>query len=339
MLDYLLSRYKRINQQTLLKQPAQYKKKYAIIGTGTHSLTNLYPCIWHLGIPVKYIYSASPENAAAAAGRWKDCTGTGDLNTILNDTSIAGVFLSTRPQLQAGMAKQLLQHNKQVFVEKPVGFSIGELKEVIAAQKNNICQVGLQRRFSSVMEILRKTSKDVTGYNYRFLIGPYPEGNCIYDIFIHPVDFIVQLFGTPSIDHVSVQKDSMGLTCFIVLSHGSVKGMLELSTHYSWQQPLDEITINTKSKTITAKYPDHASALVKPTRLFNIPVEKIMPKPLQKEIYLDSTFVPSASMNSLHLQGFYPQLKHFADTVENNRPAAFSKLESLLPVYDILGKL
>ena len=339
MLQYLLKKYKRIHQQGILQQPLQYKKKYAIVGTGIHSLTNLYPCIWHLGLPVKTVYSATLKNAEAAAARFNDCTGTDSIDTIINDADITGVIVALPPGQQAGITKLLLENGKQVFTEKPVGFSGEDLRDVLSAQKNNICQPGLQRRFSAVMDVLRKECKDATGYNYRFLVGAYPEGNCIYDLFIHPVDFILQLFGKATIAHTSIHKDGPGMTCYLVLDHGPVKGSVELSTQYTWQQPVDEIVINTTSKIFTASYPNEVSAVIKPVRFFNLPVEKVIPRPLKKEIYLENTFVPTAAMNSLRLQGFYPQLKHFAVSVERGRPGALSSLESLLPVYDILDKL
>jgi len=339
MPGYLLKRYKSIQQQSFLQQPARYRHAYAIVGTGKHGFTNLYPCIWHLGLPVKAIYSASLANATAAATRWNNCAGTNDINTILNDPGIKGVIVAIPPARQAAMTRQLLGAGKQVFVEKPVGLSVTELKEVLAAQKDNICQVGLQRRFAPVTDILRKQCRDATSYNYRFLLGAYPEGNCVYDLFIHPLDFVAQVFGTPVMEHVAIQKNSAGMTCFITLSHGAIRGSIELSTHYSWQHPVDEIVVNTKSKIITARYPGHVSAIVKPARVFNIPLEKVFPRPQQKEIYLENTFIPSADMNSLHLQGFYPQLKYFAGSVENNRRGKLSSLESLLPVYEILDRL
>lgn len=339
MPGYLLKRYKSIQQQSFLQQPARYRQAYAIAGTGKHAFTNLYPCIWHLGLPVKSVYSATLANATAAAGRWNNCSGTNDINTILNDQSIKGVIVALPPAQQATTTRLLLEAGKQVFVEKPVGLSAAALKEVFAAQKNNICQVGLQRRFAPATDILLRQCSNAQSYNYRFLLGAYPEGNCAYDLFIHPLDFVTQVFGQPVIEHITTQKDNTGMTSFITLSHGALRGSIELSTHYSWQHPVDEIVVNTKSKIITARYPGHVSAIIKPARLFNIPIEKVWPRPLQQEIYLENTFIPSADMNSLQLQGFYPQLKYFAGSVENNRRGKFSSLESLLPVYEILDRL
>ena len=129
------------------------------------------------------------------------------------------------------------------------------------------------------------------------------------------------------------------MTCFLILSHASFTGCIELSTHYSWQAATDELVVNTGSKTITARYPDEASAQNRPARVMNIPLEKIWPRPLQQDIYLQHGFIPSDTLHSIYLQGFYPQIRHFASSVEKGRTGKFSSLESLLPVYDVLQKL
>lgn len=340
MLNYFLSRYKSIQTRSFLTKPVKYKKAYAVIGTGQHSITNLYPCIWHLGIPVKKIYSATKKNADDAAARWNNCQGTNDIEAILNDSSITGVIVAVPAGLQAGMVKKLLEHGKQVFAEKPIGYSLEELKSLIKINQHGICQAGLQRRFAPVIKILKEHCKNVYSYNYRFCTGAYPEGDSIYDIFIHPVDNVIQLFGKAEIEHMSVQKASGGETWFLFLNHNGIKGSIELSTHYSWRQSLDEMTVNTATKIFTIRYPGHVSAITKPATLLHVPLEKITRQPVHSHVYLDNTgFIPVAEMNSLQLLGFYPELLNFVTAVERGNATYLEKLESLLPAYEILERM
>ena len=340
MLNYFLSRYKRIQTRAFLLRPRQYKKEYAIVGTGQHSITNLYPCLWHLGVPIKKIYSTTKTNAEAAAARWNDCKGTDNISEILNDSKISGVIVAAPPQVQTALIRKLLESGKHVFAEKPLGYSLQELNSLVDINKNCICQVGLQRRFSPAIKILQQHCKNVITYNYRFCTGAYPEGNSIYDIFIHPVDCVIQLFGRAEAEHITVKQADGGLTYFLILNHNGVRGCLELSTSYSWQQSIDEMSVNTATKVFLVKYPGHVSSITKPETFFKLPLEKILKQPLNKQVYLDNTgFLPIPEMNSLQLMGFYPELLNFVNAVENDQITLMEKPESLLPAYEILEKM
>ena len=53
MIQQLIERYKRIRTKHFLAQTYQYS--YAFVGMGQHSLSNLYPVLHYLGVPLKYI--------------------------------------------------------------------------------------------------------------------------------------------------------------------------------------------------------------------------------------------------------------------------------------------
>ncbi len=341
MLDFFLNKYKSLRRNKILNRRYGYKKSYAIIGAGDHNLANIYPCLWHLGVPVKKICTYNKATASKAATMFTNCIGTDKIEEILQDQSIRGVVVCTKPELHSMLATLLLNHNKHVFVEKPLAHSIAELNTVISAQKDLICHVGLQRRFSKVTQILKKLCKNSLSYNYKFLVGAYPEGNAIYDLFIHPIDFVLWLFGNATIEHISVVKENGGKTFFVILTHAGVKGAIELSTNYSWQRTVDHIVISTSSQTITAHYPDHVSAINKVPLLLNMPLEKIALQPIHQKIYLDThNFTHTGVDNSVNIQGFYPELQSFVNAVENDKSdEAHSDAKSLIPVYNILEQL
>ncbi|MFT3933334.1 MAG: Gfo/Idh/MocA family oxidoreductase [Chitinophagaceae bacterium] len=340
-VQYMINLYRNKKKLHFLERPSVYKNKYAIIGTGLHNTTNIYPCLWHLGIPIKKIFSRNKSNAEKASARWPRCKGTDNLAEIFDDPTISSVFVITEGgSTQAELTKELLQRNKNVFVEKPLGFSVSELISLIQIQKTSICQIGLQRRFAPATQILKTHCKSVQTYNYKFYTGRYPEGNSIYNLFIHPIDYVVQLFGKATVEYISLQTNGTAETFFLILNHNSIKGMLELSTNYNWQQAADEISINTSKKIFSAVYPGHVSAISKPTTLLKIPVEKVFRRPSIQEIFLDhNSFVPDANMNSLNLMGFYAELFNFANAVEKNVITDYQKLESLLPAYEILEQM
>ncbi len=340
MFNYFLSRYKKIQTQAFLSKPSVYKKQYAIIGTGKHNISNLYPCIWHLGIPVKFVYSATRANAEAAAKRWNGCEGTNDISVLLNDKSVHAVIVAAPPLVQIDLIKKLLASGKHVYAEKPLAYSIKELNELISISKGLICQAGLQRRFAPALKILKQHCQNTISYNYRFCVGAYPEGDSIYEIFIHPVDNVIQLFGNAELENISMVSSGSSTTYFLILNHNGVRGCIELSTGYSWQQSIDEMIVNTTDKIFTVIYPGHVSSVTKPATFFKLPMEKIFRQPLHQQIYLDNSgFLPVPETNSLQLMGFYPALLNFTNAVEKSQITLLEQPESLLPAYGILEKI
>src|SRR5579863_3039343 len=199
---FLIDKYKSIRKKSYLDRISGYRYKYAFIGVGSHSIANLYPCIKYLNIPLKYILTKNKQHADKMAAGFVNCTGTDDLSVVLNDDEIRGVFICVQSLVQNGLAKKCLAANKHVFVEKPPAFSSNELEDLIKIQNENICVVGLQRRFSTVNKLLHQFRKQSQHYHYRYLTGAFPDGDEIYELFIHPVDNIVRLFGNASIDHL-----------------------------------------------------------------------------------------------------------------------------------------
>ncbi len=71
--------------------------------------------------------------------------------------------------------------------------------------------------------------------------------------------------------------------------------------------------------------------------ILNIPLEKVFKNPLVQKKYINSpAFVPVADHNSLVMQGFFGEIEHFAFLAEKDERDDFCRLETLLPVYDIL---
>ena len=336
----LIERYKLSRRKKFLDKRSQYKYQYAFIGVGGHSTSNLYPVIQYLGIPLKKIFTRHIENAQKMAKQFAHCTGTDNLIDILDDPAIRGVFVSTPPEQHFGLVSQLLQAGKQVFVEKPPCYSLAELRTLIQHQQGVHCQTGLQRRFSTINQLLKPFLPKAKTYSYRYLTGAYPEGNPLFDLYIHPIDNILQLFGTVkdcSIHYTG--KESA--TFFIRFTHTNhIQGMLQLSTDFSWQYAVDEMEINTTSGILQAHYPYRLTGIQKPVRFLNLPLEKILKTPMQQKIYLDTNaFGLTAANNSLALQGFVGELEHFVKVTEQDIGDEQHQLQSLLGTYEMLEKM
>lgn len=338
----LIEKYKALRKQRYLNAINRYRLQYAFIGVGDHSIANLYPCLENLHVPLQYIYSRNLSNAQKLSVRFPGAKATDRIADIMDNPAIKGVFICTHPSQHYPLLKQALQAGKHVFIEKPVCGSSQELKTIIPLQQQNICLVALQRRSSTINLLLQrhKLLKHATSYQYRYCTGLYPEGDPVTELFIHPADNLVQLFGP--VQSLQVQKNSHnGVTFQLLIKHANgVQGMAELSTQYSWNEAFETMEINTASGIVQIQYPNVLSVLEKPARIMGIPAEKILQRPAIQKIYLNNReFIPVAANNSLVVQGFYTEIKHFLYLAENNKKDERGELRSLVGTYDLLEQL
>ena len=343
VLQKIIDRYKSRRKNSYLNNLDRYQFKYAFLGTGYHSISNLYPCLENLNVPLKYIYSRQVSNAKKLSQRFPGCIGTDSTKGILADPEVKGLFISVKPFQHFDLVKQAFQSNKNVFIEKPVCNNSRELAELIQMQGNAVCVPGLQKRFCLINQLLKKfkLQKKTISYSYRYCTGNYPEGNPVYELFIHPVDNIIQLFGRPRTFTIQSSKKNSGVTYQLLIIHDSgINGMVELSTNYSWKEPIDSMEINLEDETLHINYPDHLMGDQKLGSFAGIPIEKVMQQPGIRKIYFDNKrFSSMLETNNLAVQGFYPELKHFVSLVEGKRSDNYGRLETLSESYDLLDKL
>ena len=75
MIAPLINKYKAFRKKKQLSQYSSYSGEYAFVGVGNHSLSNLYPVIDYLGVPLKYIYSNKLTKTFMAGGMMQINTG------------------------------------------------------------------------------------------------------------------------------------------------------------------------------------------------------------------------------------------------------------------------
>ena len=339
----LIEKYKSIRKQSYLSTLGRYQFKYAFIGVGHHSLTNLYPCLESLGVPLKFIYSRNLLNAERLARQYRDCSPTSNIDDILNSPDIKGVFICTDPSQHFTLTKKALDAGKDVFVEKPPCDTLVELNQLVASQKTRLCVVGLQRRFSTINRLLAKHNllKDANSFVYRYCTGLYPEGDALTELFIHPLDNIVQLFG--EIESLDIQKlnHHPGSGFHILTRHRkNVQGMIEMSTGYAWNNANETLEVLTNDHIVHANYPNELRITERPATILKLPSEKIFSSPLVQKIFLNNNgFVPGVSQNSLVVQGFYPELKHFVSLVEQGKKDRWSDISSVVGSYKAISQM
>ncbi|MCK5028880.1 MAG: Gfo/Idh/MocA family oxidoreductase [Bacteroidales bacterium] len=338
----IIKKYKKIRKQSFLKK--KYTSKYAFIGIGNHSINNLYPVLNYLNVDLKYIVSGSTETAMSVNENFNNTSGTTDLDLVLNDPEINGVFICANPDSHFSLTKKVLEKGKNVFVEKPPCSNIEELKELIELEKSSkgFVLAGLQKRYTPVYQILKSKIKNTKNYTLKYYTGSYPEGNPIMDLFIHPIDIAAYLFGEGSL--VSVQKTESGkgaVNYFLHIKHknGTI-GNIELSSDYWWAKAHESLLVNTDKLIYESTNTDKLVCYNKPKHILNIPIEKIKtPEISVKTLYEHNRFLPVASQNELFSAGYFNELKTFLNLCENQKSKNNSELSSLINTFDLLSEI
>lgn len=339
MLTQLIDRYKRFRTEHYITHT--YQCQYAFVGMGQHSLSNLYPVIRYLQIPVKYICVTSERKAQLIEKKFSGIKTTTSLDEILKDNTIKGVFVSTSPESQFTISLRVLQSGKSLFVEKPPCLSLEQLHKLIEYRRlyhSPVAMVGMQKRYAQAVRILQKkiNKKQLISYDIHYLTGAYPEGNALLDLYIHPLDLACFLFGKADI--IACQKVAPS-SFLLMLKHEHVIGTLELSTFYSWTSAKESLKVCMKSGTFDLNQMDELTYEPNST-CFGFPMEKILRNhPTIEVLYGRNNFTPIHTNNQIYSQGYYDEILSFANAVEGLQNTNVSELIAITDTFTLLEEI
>ncbi|MGP1553368.1 MAG: Gfo/Idh/MocA family protein [Prevotella intermedia] len=344
-LDNIIDRYRRIRSMRELQYT--YTQQYALVGFGNHCANNLLPVIQYLQLPLKYICCTSEKKAELISQKYKRVKGTNSLQDILLDDTISGVFVAANPHSHFHIATEVIKAGKSLFIEKPPCKDERELMsltDTIKLYGSQHIVVGLQRRFAPATQILQKQLKGDSKrhYHYRYLTGLYPEGDTLLDLFIHPLDYVIFLFGEAKIKSLDIIRSRDGAqTLFLILEHQDIVGMLELSTDYSWQEAQEQLNISTDKGLYVLNKMEQLDFTPRRSTVLGIPLEKVFPNNVTTIcLYGRNNFVPTIGNNQIVSQGFFSEIKTFANMVENMYDTNHDLgLESVRHVYSLITEI
>ena len=340
MIQQLIDRLKRIRTERFLAQTYQYQ--YAFVGMGQHSLTNLYPVLHYLGVPLKYICVTSERKARLIERKFPYVKATTSLDTILNDDEVKGIFVSASPSAHFSIASLVLKSGKSLFIEKPPCQTLAELDVLIKLhqlQSSHIVMVGLQKRYAPAVQILGKrlAKERLINYDLHYLTGAYPEGDAILDLFIHPLDLVTYLFGKPNI----LACQEIGKNSYILmLRHPHIVGTLELSTAYTWTSAKESLKVCTAKGIYRLSQVEELTFEPKPSTILSIPIEKVHKYNMAiEQLYARNNFTPILPNDQIYSQGYFNELQTFVDAVEGNHNHSVTELDSAKTVYETIAIL
>ncbi len=321
-----------------------YKDCYGFIGIGNHSIETLFPVLCHFHVYLKWICCKSEEKSRLISSKFKRTQGTVNIEDIISDETVKGVFVAASPKANHLIAGKMLNAGKMVFVEKPPCYNMQELEHLIETECRNggMAMVGMQKRYAPATFILKKHLRRSTAlsYNFRYLTGAYPEGDPLYDLFIHPIDLACYLFGKAEIVACNKVESKNAVTLFVILKHGNTTGMLELSTAYSWNDAIEYLSINSIDGIYELQQMENLTYSSKRGCLLGVPLEKIFNKNTRIiQLLSRNNFAPILENNQIITQGYYNEIKTFLDLVEHKTDKSLSTLQSMRNTYAVLETL
>ena len=340
MIPELINRYKRMRTERFLRQTYQYQ--YAFVGMGQHSLTNFYPVLHYLGVPLKYICVTSESKARLIERKFPGVKATTSLNEILNDEAIKGIFVSAAPSAHFSIASQVLRSGKSLFIEKPPCRTLEELDTLIALQQQYgipVAMVGMQKRYAPAIQLLKKrlNKERLINYDLHYLTGAYPEGDALLDLYIHPLDLVSFLFGKPEI--LAYRQIAEG-SCILMLRHPHIVGTLELSTSYTWTSAGESLKVCTSKGIYRLSQMELLTFEPKHSSILGIPYEKVHKHNKTIEyLYARNSFTPIFPNNQIYSQGYYSEIQSFITSIEHGHSSILTDIASIKPTYEVLTRI
>jgi polar amino acid transport system substrate-binding protein len=171
---------------TLAPRKAEKAIVLGVIGAGGYVPAMLLPHFKAEGVEFRSIATASGISAHNVGKRFGFAQAVSSANDVLDDRDVNLVVIGTRHDLHAELARQALERNKNVFVEKPLALNDAELDEVLEAARRSTGRllVGFNRRFSPLaLEAKEFFAKRETPLSilYRVNAGHIPKEHWLQD--------------------------------------------------------------------------------------------------------------------------------------------------------------
>ena len=220
--------------------------------------------------------------------------------------------------------------------------TLRELDALIDQQRlygSPVTLVGLQKRYAPAVQILQKRlrKEHLISYDLHYLTGAYPEGNALLDLYIHPLDLVCFLFGTPDI--IACQQVAPA-SYILMLSHPHIVGTLELSTAYTWTSAEETLKVCTSKGIYRLSQMEELTFEPKPSSILGIPIEKVHTQNRTIEyVYARNNFTPTLSNNQIYSQGYYSEIQSFITSIEHGHSSILTDIASIKPTYEVLMRI
>ncbi|HOO76918.1 MAG TPA: bi-domain-containing oxidoreductase [bacterium] len=203
-----------------------------VIGAGNFAFSILLPHLAKSGAVLQTVADFNPSAARQAANKFGFRNACTDYRDLLSDSGVGTVFILSGHSSHARLVLESLEAGKNVFVEKPLAISRGDLDriaELIArrtgARERPLLMVGFNRRFSPHITVMTDLLRGRTGplcLNMTVNAGYIPRGHWTQDPILgggriigegcHFIDLLAFLTGS-RVEAVSSFRVGPGTEC------------------------------------------------------------------------------------------------------------------------------
>ena len=154
-----------------------------LIGAGNFTKSVILPNIKKVkGYELVGVCTATGVSAEGTGKKYNFKYITTDSDEIFNNSEINSVFITTQHSSHANLVIKSMNSKKHCFVEKPLCIYENELESIKEVYTGEfIIQVGFNRRFSPMVEQMKKSLSSQISVNYRINAGVIPKDVWIQD--------------------------------------------------------------------------------------------------------------------------------------------------------------
>lgn len=291
-----------------------------MIGAGFHASTNVLPALGVAGIPIAALATRDAGRSQSALLRFGS-TGTayGDASALLADLAVRDVTVVAQPADQAALTLEAIAAGKNVFADKPLGWTSVEARQIAdaAAAADAIVMVGFMKRYAPAYRHLRElleagTLGTLRSFELTFGCDSTPfcatEEEFVKLAAIHVVDLVRFLFG--EVESALTQSNSAGANVALSTSlrfASGVVGTLNLSGLPSYSSETEVLRVSG----------DAGHALVTDVARLDLHIRNAVDGPSWRGLSETvTTFTPAESAMSgierdLYLRGFVGEVEAF----------------------------
>jgi len=308
-----------------MSQHAESPRSIAVIGAGFHATTNILPSCLRAGLAIDAIATRDVQRSADALLRFGS-TGQafGSAESLLADAGLASVAVVAQPRDQAALALQAIRAGKNVFVDKPLGWTADEARLISdeADARGVTLMVGFMKRYAPAYEQLQELLAGgelgrLRSFHLAFGCDSTPfcadAEEFVKLAAIHVIDLVRWLFG--EVVDVTVASNGSGThvaLAILLRFESGVVGTLDLSGLPGYSSESEHLRVSG----------DEGYAIVED--LVSLTVHRTAPddQPSWKRLTERTTvFTPAESAMSgtdrdLYIRGFVGEMAHFAAAVE-----------------------
>ncbi|MDA3838329.1 MAG: Gfo/Idh/MocA family oxidoreductase [Candidatus Delongbacteria bacterium] len=154
------------------------------------------------------VYDLNPEQSQKVSGEF-NCKQFHSIEDLLS--MVDAVIIASATQSHYEVAKQCLNANKSIFIEKPITATVPQAEEIVtlAEEKGLIIQVGHIERYNPAFFQIEDMNVDPMFIEAHRLASFNPRGSdvsVVHDLMIHDIDLILSLISADV-----VQVDAAGV--------------------------------------------------------------------------------------------------------------------------------